>query len=130
MKRIIALGCVLGTALLTATQASEQRSFMSDASGTNPHLFSRGVVRAFGAPPAPPPVLLVTPAIMNALCLERADALLTYALLSNEADTKADYHALAGLRRCSSSVSASSTMNKSGCGTSRPIVRATAGGPP
>ncbi|HEX6558834.1 MAG TPA: hypothetical protein VF021_05210 [Longimicrobiales bacterium] len=98
MQRIMVASVLCSAVCLSAQNASAQRTNMSDATGAKVGLFSRGVVRAFGAPPAPPPVLIVNPALLEALCLERADALFTYATLDASAQTSAQRSALALLR--------------------------------
>jgi hypothetical protein len=80
MRRTIHTALFSLAVLASFEAVSAQRSSQSDATGAVANLFSRGYTRAFGAPPAPPPTLIVTPAILDALCIERAHALLTYVL--------------------------------------------------
>ncbi|HET9439914.1 MAG TPA: hypothetical protein VFO52_07070 [Longimicrobiales bacterium] len=98
MRRMVVAGVLCSALYLWADDASAQRTRMSDASGPAIGLFSRGVVRAFGAPPAPPPVLITTPAMLDALCLERADAFLVLATLATTVETSAQRKVLALLR--------------------------------
>lgn len=95
MRRVVAASVLCSAVLFSAGNVNAQRGNMSDATGATLGLFSRGVVRAFGAPPAPPPTLIVSPAMLDALCVERADAMITYATLATTAETAAERSALA-----------------------------------
>lgn len=81
-RRIVLTSALCVAALTVAASVSAQVTNMSDGTGANAGLFSRGLVRAFPAPPAPDPVPIVTPAVLAALCVERADALAVYTSLS------------------------------------------------
>lgn len=113
MRRILVVGMLCSALSLWADIASAQRSTMrtmSDATGANVSLFSRGFVRVFGAPPAPPPVPIVLPGMLNALCLERADAMLVYSTLAPGVNTRAERTALALLLGGSEAEAAGRTM--------------------
>src|SRR5512138_592855 len=81
-RRIVLTSALCVAALTMAASVSAQVTNMSDGTGASAGLFSRGLVRAFPAPPAPDPVPIVTPAVLAALCVERADALAVYTSLS------------------------------------------------
>lgn len=98
MRRTVLTAVICVAALASAEAVSAQRTSQSDATGAVASLFSRGFTRAFAAPPAPPPTLIVTPPILEALCVERADALLTYATLSTEASNTAERTVLTLMR--------------------------------
>ncbi|HEY0304652.1 MAG TPA: hypothetical protein VGC44_06755 [Longimicrobiales bacterium] len=113
MRRIVIVSLLCSVLSLWADIASAQRSTMrtmSDGTGANVSLFSRGFVRVFGAPPAPPPQPIVLPEMLNALCLERADAMLVYAALAPSVDTRAERTALALLLGGPEAESAGRTM--------------------
>jgi hypothetical protein len=110
MKRLMMASVLCSTMFFLVQSASAQNNNMSDATGASVNLFSRGVVRAFGAPPAPPPVIQVTPSILEALCVERADALLTFATLSAGAETQAERTVLMLLRGGPGSETAAATL--------------------
>lgn len=97
-RRIITASVACAAVLASASVVSAQPTNMSDGSGPLPHLFSRGLTRAFAAPPPPAPTLISTPALNAALCVERTDAMLVYASISGAAYTNPQRTALALMR--------------------------------
>jgi hypothetical protein len=99
MSRIVVTNVISAALLVVATSVSAQRTNQSDVTGVfPPGVISRGFTQAFGAPPAPPPELISTPAMLDALCIERADAFLTMAVLPFSNETSAHRKAFALLK--------------------------------
>jgi hypothetical protein len=99
MPRIVVTKVISAALLVVATSVSAQRTNQSDATGVfPPGVISRGFTQAFGAPAAPAPELISTPAMVDALCIERADAFLTTAILPFSNETSAERNTLALLR--------------------------------
>lgn len=99
MMRRVSIACLIcAVAYGIPASVDAQSGNMSDATGATVGLFSRVMIRAFAAPPAPPPTLVVSGEILDALCVERADAMLVYAGLSGEAFDEPTRTALALLR--------------------------------
>jgi hypothetical protein len=91
LPRIVVTNLICAAALLAGSSLSAQRTNQSDATGAfPPGVFSRGFTQAFAAPPAPPPVLVTTPEMVSALCIERSDAFLTMATLSLSPENNAE----------------------------------------
>ena len=90
MMRLVVTNVICAAALLAGSSLSAQRTNQSDATGAfPPGVISRGFTQAFAAPPAPPPVLISTPEMLSALCIERADAFITMSTLSLSSETSA-----------------------------------------
>ena len=90
LPRIVVTNVLCAAALLAGSSLSAQRTNQSDATGAfPPGVFTRGFTQAFAAPPAPPPVLVTTPEMVSALCIERSDAFLTMATLSLSTENNA-----------------------------------------
>src|SRR6185369_1854124 len=98
MRNIITTGLICSAALVAATQLSAQVTAASDVTNPVASIFSRGFTQAFGAPPAPPPELVSTPAMLDVLCTERADAFLTLAVYVGTPENEASRHAIALLK--------------------------------
>lgn len=99
MTRLLLVSALCATTLgLAVNSASGQSGNMSDVTGATASLYSRGISSPRPAPPLPPATAVVTPGILDALCVSRADALLTLAILSDELDSEAEARALTVLR--------------------------------
>jgi hypothetical protein len=98
MRIIITTGLICSAALVAATQLNAQVTAASDVTNPVASIFSRGFTQAFGAPPAPPPELISTPAMLDVFCIERADAFLMFSTFVGTPQSEATHRALALLK--------------------------------